>query len=158
MAANQGIAHVKLDFPPEDEQEVAFEHADLVFNNVDHSDMSYEVRVFLNNLSANDKTPRRRENGYAGRFVVFGHGGCMGESGHCDAKNSVRVSYDPIRKHPLAPQKRTVTITESLRKLLDNRQRLETVTLVTVSKNPLRKNRALNSDLFKHDSVTLETY
>ena len=62
--------------------------ADLVFSGVDHSQTSYEVRVFLNNPTADASTPRTAEHGYAGRFVVFGHGGCFGDEGHCEVPAS----------------------------------------------------------------------
>ena len=77
------IVHRELVFDPGQTQETAFSRADLVFEGVDHARDSYEVRVFLNNKSANEKTARSPETGYAGRFVVFGHSRCFGEQDHC---------------------------------------------------------------------------
>src|SRR5262245_49035451 len=61
-----------------------FSRADLVFYGVDHSGPSYEAWIFLNNPEATLDTPAEPAQGYAGRFTVFGHGGCYGEAGHCD--------------------------------------------------------------------------
>lgn len=154
-----GVQKVKLHFAPNGGQETSFSRADLVFTGVEHADMSYEVRVFLNNPKANHKTPRTTDAGYAGRFVVFGHGNCMGEEGHCDASATVTAAYDPVRDHPVTPQTRILTITDALgRVLAAPGHALETVTLVPVSKDPQRKNRGPTADLFKYKSVALETY
>jgi hypothetical protein len=59
-------------------------HGDVVFTEGDHSNLSYDVRLFLNNPTATVSTPRTAEHGYAGRFTIFGHGGCYGDEGHCD--------------------------------------------------------------------------
>jgi hypothetical protein len=47
---------------------------------------SYEVLVFLNNPRATDSTAHDVEHGYGGRFVIFGHGGCYADVGHCDVR------------------------------------------------------------------------
>ncbi|MGH8896158.1 MAG: hypothetical protein ACRDZ4_03825 [Egibacteraceae bacterium] len=92
-----------------EEGEAAFSRADVVFTGVDHSSVSYEVRLSLNNPSADVATPRTPEAGYAGRFTVFGHGGCYGDSGHCDVPSA---STDPTYlrpAHPLTPLDTYVT-------------------------------------------------
>lgn len=154
-----GIRHVKLPFDPGASQETTFTRADLVFTGVDHSDMSYEVRVFLNNRKADHTTPRSAEAGYAGRFVVFGHGNCFGEAGHCEVAGSVQGEIDRQRQHPLTPQTRILTITEPLRGVLKApKKRLQTLTLVPISKNPNRADCGPTPDLFKYQAVTLRTY
>src|SRR4029077_834020 len=103
--------------------------ADLVFENVDHSDISYEVRVFLNNRSADEATPRSQEEGYAGRFVVFGHGGCYGSQGHCDVPAQPRQQADLRPPHPLTGHTKIVTITKPLQTILaSNVKGLESIT------------------------------
>ena len=79
------IKHLDLTFEAGPEQETAFTRADLVFTGVDHSSLSYEVRVFLNNTDVDDETPCIPEVGYAGSFSVFGHGNCFGDIGHCES-------------------------------------------------------------------------
>src|SRR5215217_7560486 len=82
--AAPGVLVADVSFRPTSPEEGRFTRADLVFSGVDHSETSYEVRVFLNNPTADASTPRGAEHGYAGRFVVFGHGGCFGDEGHCE--------------------------------------------------------------------------
>src|SRR5215471_2746066 len=80
-----------------------FSRADLVFDGVDHSGVSFEARVFLNNPSASEQTAKTSENGYAGSFHIFGHGGCYGDdASHCDIRSAPRP-YDPRPAHPLTP-------------------------------------------------------
>ena len=157
------ILHHDLAFDPGTTRETAFRRADLVFEGVDHAQGSYEVRVFLNNKRANDKTARSPETGYAGRFVVFGHGRCFGEEDHCEPALAAppAQTIDPSggHRHPMAPQTRIVTITEPLRRILSAPgKRLETLTFVPVSKAPRRDQRGLAPGLFKYDRVSLRTY
>ena len=59
-----------LEVPKHPEKEVDFDHADLQFHQVDHSGHSYEVRVYLNNHDATEKTGRDPATGYAGSAVA----------------------------------------------------------------------------------------
>ncbi len=136
-----------------------FTRADLVFEGVDHSDMSYEVRVFLNNPAANEKTARTAQNGYAGRFVIFGHGKCFGDLGHCDIPTGPRRAFDRRPAHPLLPQTKLVTVTEALQRVLAASEKgLESITLVPVSQDPIRKRHRLAPDLFHFTGMSLRTY
>ena len=140
-------------------QETSFTRADLVFTGIDHSGISYEVRVFLNNTGAHHKTPRDPVDGYAGRFVVFGHGDCFGDVGHCDVPAAASGGSDRHLQHPITPQKKTVTITEPLLRVLEDSEKgLETVTLVPVSKVPKQSERGPAPEALKHPSVSLRTY
>ncbi len=113
-----------------------FTRADLVFTGVDHSGGSYEVVVFLNNTGATDTTAHDIEQGYGGRFVIFGHGGCFGDAGHCDVPPA-RPSDDLRPPHQLTPTTTIVTITAALRHVLaTNADGLTTVTLVPVAITP----------------------
>lgn len=157
------IVHRDLTFEPGTTQETAFSRADLVFEGVDHARDSYEVRVFLNNKSADEQTARSPETGYAGRFVVFGHGRCFGEQDHCEPALAAAPAQaiDPSggHQHPLAPQTRILTITEPLRRILSAPgKRLKTLTFVPISKAPRREQRGLAPGLFKYDRVSLRTY
>jgi hypothetical protein len=154
-----GILIADLHFRPAELDISALTRADLVFDGVDHSGMSYEVRAFLNNPEADETTPRTLEQGYGGRFVVFGHGGCYGDLGHCDIPAESRPSYDLRLAHSLMPETKIVTVTEALEHVLqEGNGELTSVTLVPTSKDPLIESRGLTEDLFKFDSVELRTY
>jgi nucleoside-diphosphate-sugar epimerase len=135
-----------------------FTRADLVFTGVDHSGISYEVLVFLNNRTATDTTAHDVKNGYGGRFVTFGHGGCYGDVGHCDAP--AERSADDLRPpHPLTPNTTVVTVTKALQYVLANNAKgLETVTLVPVALTPRPEDSKITPDLFRFDEVVLRTY
>jgi tyrosinase len=158
------IVHRALAFERGPAEETSFTRADLVFEGVDHAQGSYEVRVFLNNPKADETTARSAETGYAGRFVVFGHGRCFGAEGHCDSKIAAPPrsgTLDPAggRQHPLTPQTRILTITEPLRRVLDaSGKRLESLTLVPIAKTPRRADSGLAAGLFKCSRVSLRTY
>jgi hypothetical protein len=159
----RAIVHRDLSFEPGPAQESAFKRADLVFEGVDHARDSYEVRVFLNNKDANEDTARSPETGYAGRFVVFGHGRCFGEPDHCEPATVTTPAHaiDPSggHQHPLTPQTRILTITEPLRRILNSPgKRLKTLTFVPISKGPRRERRGLAAGLFKYARVSLRTY
>jgi hypothetical protein len=136
-----------------------FNRADLLFSGVNHSGLSYEVRVFLNNPDATSETPRDVAHGYAGRYSIFGHGGCFGDEGHCDVPPPHADPTDLRPPHQLTPQMTTVTITEALQHVLaEDRNGLRTVTLVPVSKAPRQADRAKTAPEWHFDSVHLETY
>lgn len=148
---------VDLPFPGEVEP-IPFTRADLVFAGVDHSNLSYEVRAFFNNLTATADTPRTPEQGYAGRFTIFGHGGCFGGDGHCDPPAPVVDPTDLRGPHPLTPQNTYVTVTKALRRILADGGSLQTVTLVPVSMAPRQADRKPAPELFTFTDVSLQTY
>jgi hypothetical protein len=95
-----------------------FYRSDLIIHGLDHSGPSYEGRVFINNPQADYDTPNDSTQGYTGTFFVFGHGGCMGDEGHCDIhRPSARFNLIP---NPLVPEKISVIITEKLKELGKN--------------------------------------
>lgn len=162
-SSKDAIVYLDLTYDPGPEQETSFARADLVFEQVDHGQTSYEVRVFLNNKKATDKTARSSETGYAGRFVVFGHGRCFGAEGHCDSSTAVTsgrtVGHNGTRQHPLTPETMILTITKPLRRILSAPgKRLETLTMVPISKAARRGDRGLAAGLFKCGRVSLRTY
>jgi hypothetical protein len=148
---------VDLRFPAEEGQ-APFSRADVVITGVDHSGVSYEVRLFLNNPAATAGTPRTAEQNYAGRFTVFGHGGCYGDEGHCEVPAPSADPTDLRLAHPLTPLDTYVTITDALRRVLAHDGRLQTVTLVPVSITPRRADRKPAPELLHFADVTLRTY
>jgi tyrosinase len=90
-----------------------FYRADLEIDGVTHAGPSYEGRIFLNNPGATKDTETTLANGYAGSFHIFGHGGCLGDEGHCEVKESTDA-YDYRTPNPLTPAQKRVTITQAL--------------------------------------------
>lgn len=120
-----------LELPAERER---IARADLVFYGVDHSGPTYEARVFLDNPGATDETPMDAENGYAGSYTVFGHGGCFGADGHCAPKDRYVDEFDRRPPHPLTPLTVTVTITDALARVKKQQARVHVVAVVRKSK------------------------
>lgn len=135
-----------------------FTRADVVVTGVDHSGCSYEVRLFLNNPGADGSTPRDATTGYAGRFHVFGHGGCFGDVGHCDVPPPSHDPTDLRPPHPLTPLSTYVTVTAALRRLLDAGEGLETLTMVPLSLPPRRSASQPAPELFHYETVDVRTY
>jgi tyrosinase len=90
-----------------------YTRADIEFEGVDHSGSSYEARVYLNNAEAGPDTEPTADNGYAGSFHVFGHGGCYGDQGHCDVVP--RGPYDPRPPHGLSTTRKVVIATDAIK-------------------------------------------
>ncbi|HET9197146.1 MAG TPA: hypothetical protein VFN92_02685 [Solirubrobacterales bacterium] len=91
-----------------------FSAADLIFYDVEHAGPSFEALVFLNPPEVEADSPRDPEVGYAGSFVVFGHGGCFGEEGHCDVPKEGKDPFDNRPLHPLTPLTKMVDVTAAL--------------------------------------------
>ena len=108
-----------------------YRRADLVFLGLDHGGPSLEVRIFFNNPQADRDTPTTPENGYAGHFAIFGHGGCFGDEGHCDVPGQ-RRPHDHRPQHPLTPFTKHVVVTDAVRRALDAGTHDITVTIVPV--------------------------
>jgi tyrosinase len=135
-----------------------FTRADVVVTNVDHSGCSYEVRLFFNHPDADGSTPRDEASGYAGRFHVFGHGGCFGDVGHCDVPPPSIDPTDFRPPHQLTPMSTYVTVTAALRRLLLVGEDLESLGMVPLSLPPVRTDGRLAPDLFRYETVDLRTY
>ena len=103
--------------------------ADIEFYDVDHAGASYEGRVYLNNPDADAGTAKTAEAGYAGSYHVFGHGGCLGDPGHCEVRP--RRPYDPRPAHPLTKAKKVVIATDAVREAIE-RDGNATVTVVPI--------------------------
>ena len=133
-----------------------FHRADLVFYGLDHSGLSYEVRIFFNRPDATADTPKTAEQGYVRSFYLFGHGGCAGQPGHCDVPDS-RRPFDRRPQHQLTPATRWVTVTEATRQAMAAGREL-TVTLVPVVASASRARRDEDADIMALDHVSLVTY
>jgi tyrosinase len=111
-----------------------FHHADLEIGGIKHTGSSYEGLVYIDNPGANAGTGKDEEAGYAGSFHVFGHGGCFGAEGHCDAPDE-RRRFD---NRPLARairMKKRVDITEALRRAAASRAEIQ-LTIVARTSDP----------------------
>ena len=94
--------------------------AHLQLNQVKHPKDSFEIRVFLNTPSADEKTPTTDNPNYAGSFFVFGHGICQGSAGHCDPPAKRPDPFDLRAPHHLEPFQLSLEATESIRTALAN--------------------------------------
>jgi tyrosinase len=101
---------------------------DIEFHDVDHAGPSYEGRVYLNHPEADESTGYDHPS-YAGSYHVFGHGGCLGDPGHCDVEP--RREYDPRPAHPLTRARKVVIANDSGRRLLEAASEV-TVTVVPI--------------------------
>lgn len=105
---------VPIDFAGPDHR---FNRIDLEIDGIFHGEASYEGRIFFNHANADRNTPRTAENGYAGSFYIFGHGGCLGDAGHCEVNEDSREPYDFRPPHPLTPAVKQVTVTQPLQEI-----------------------------------------
>jgi hypothetical protein len=108
----------------------SYRRVDLVFDGVDHSGHSYALRIFFNNPDATENIDRSPENGYAGSVYVFGHGGCFGDTGHCDVP-AERGTFDLRPQHQLTPAKMWLEVTDVIRQIAQRNERL-VITVVPV--------------------------
>ena len=154
----KGILTSGIKFEQSDSPEPAFKRADLVFSDVNHGKDSYEVWAYLNNPKASDRTPRDIKKGYAGRFIVFGHGGCFGGPGHCDFMLRKYSPYDLRYRHPLTPVTKIITVTRALNHVLEADKSLETVTLVPIVKKAKQKECGRDSSIMKFEEMELRLY
>jgi hypothetical protein len=103
-------------------------HVELVFSGVEQAGPSYEGRVFLNHIDADESTPRTADMGYAGSFHVYGYGE-VAPPAMANAKRT-RVAG------PIAPIEKRVRADEAaVRAAIHDSDEL-TVTVVTVAVDP----------------------
>jgi tyrosinase len=101
---------------------------DIEFHEVDHAGASYEGRVYINKPDADENTGYD-DASYAGSYHVFGHGGCLGDEGHCDVEP--RRMYDPRPAHPLTKAKKVVICNDAVNTALKEYSEV-TVTVVPI--------------------------
>jgi hypothetical protein len=131
-----------------------FTRADLVFYGVEHRGPSFEARVFLNASDAKVDTGLDLESGYAGSFIVFGHGGCYGDSGHCEVPPEPRDPFDKRPPHGMSPLTKLVEITDALKHA---RSSGNTVGVTVVPVRPGRE-RAREADVLFFTGLRLLSY
>lgn len=131
-----------------------FSGGQLIFYEVDHSGDSFEARVFVNNPDAAIDTPREPEHGYAGSFVIFGHGGCVGDEGHCDVPVKAKDPFDSRALHALTPQTKTVDVGEALRRVHSDGDSI-VVTVLAILAGPEKVELA---DVLEFSAMRLVTY
>jgi hypothetical protein len=131
--------------------------ADLEIDGIDHSGASYEGRVFLNNPEANQDTPRNLKNGYVGSIYVFAHGGCYGDSGHCEIRKERRL-YDYRSSNPLLPIKKRLIITIALSKMTKGTKDIRVTIVPILSRNLPTRNISDFEDVVKIDTIKILTY
>ena len=130
-----------------------------VISGVPHRASSYEVRLFFNNKKANAETPRSVEQGYAGRFVIFGHGGCFGDAGHCAVPVRDETMVNRQYQHPLDKKTIQLTITPALEHVLESKSGgVSTMTLVTTQIAAAKKDCCPADGLFDCDKMSLNLY
>ena len=132
-----------------------FLRADIIFDGLDHSGASFEARIFINNPDADATTELTAQNRYAGKFHIFGHGGCFGDVGHCEVRGTPRP-YDPRPAHPLTPIRKVVIATDALRKELKRGNKPLTLTIVPVVSSGT--DRCDYENVLKFDRVSVVTY
>ncbi len=133
-----------------------FVRADLEFDGVDHGGVSFEARVFLDNEAATADTPQDLDHGYAGSFNIFGHGGCLGDPGHCDIRGLPRL-YDPRPANPLTPARKIVIVTEAIRHMIKVRKK-KTLIVKIVPVITSGTKRCDYKNVLKLDQITLQIY
>jgi hypothetical protein len=128
--------------------------ADLEISGIYHGEASYEGRVFLNNPKADQTTARTPENGYAGSFYVFGHGGCLGDAGHCEVQGH-REPYDFRNPHPLTLAKKRVDVTKAVQEAArTDKEATVTIVPVITAANELCD----TNEVFRFEAMRLVSY
>ena len=129
--------------------------ADLEISGIFHGESSYEGRIFFNNPKATAATAKTARSGYAGSFHIFGHGGCLGDPGHCEVNEHNRDAFDFRYPHPLTPARKRIDVTKALQEAA-KRGRTVTVTIVPVVTAANRLCDTVN--VFRCENMQFVTY
>jgi hypothetical protein len=135
---------------PVPHHEVPFAEASLEFEDLRHDGPSFSVYLYFDNPDVDAEAGEAGER-FAGSFLVFGHGDCWGDTGHCDLPEGPIHEFDDRSPHPLTPINLAVDCTEALRGLGDVEE--TTVTALAYSIDPEKKEEVL-----KFGRLTLVTY
>jgi hypothetical protein len=130
-----------------------YARVDLELLGVDHSGSSYEGRIFVNNPSADENTERSAAAGYVGSYHIFGHGGCLGDLGHCDVRP--RRAFDPRPGHPLTRARKVVIAGDALREAMTEDKVTVTIVPVVLSVGPKSGH---GDDIVRIEAVRIVTY
>jgi tyrosinase len=129
--------------------------ADIEMYGVDHGGASYEGRLYLNNPDANDKTGYEDPT-YAGSYHIFGHGGCLGDPGHCDVED--RRMYDPRPAHPLTKAKKVVVATDAVKRAIEEGGEVTVTVVPIIEPLPYDVDPKYTADPLEIDYVRIITY
>ena len=125
---------------------------DLVFYGVDPSGPSYQARVFVNRPDADENTSTDDES-FAGRYTVFGHGGCFGDDeDHCAPPPAAPDPFDLRPPTGIPRQTKAVTVTPALAARLGEPVRFTVVAVVVTDAG--QENR----DVMRFDEVQVIAY
>lgn len=112
-----------------------YARADLIFDGVDHSQASYEARIYIDAPDAELATGRDHP-AYAGSFHIFGHGGCFGDLGHCDVPTEPQGPFDLRGPHQLTPATKVVIVTDALKRIIATAADKGSITVTVVVAAP----------------------
>ena len=93
-----------------------FSSAYLEIGGIKHTGSSWEGLVYVNNPDATLATGADATAGYVGSFHVFGHGGCFGAAGHCEAPHE-RRRFDNRPLNRAIRMKKRLDVSAALRTL-----------------------------------------
>jgi hypothetical protein len=158
MTKNVYVSEALVVPPRDDDRD--FYRADLQFHGLDHSNASYEGRVFVNRPRVDASTPLDSSEGYAGSYFVFGHAGCWGDEGHCEIPKGPLTAYDLRPPHELEPQLAVLPVTDQVR-ALDNEARKAvriTVLAVPAESAPPLTFADVEDDVLRFERLVLVTY
>jgi tyrosinase len=120
--------------------------AEVRLHNVIQPNLSFGIRVFLNQPDANVNTPVTGNDHYAGYMAFFGHGECIGGPAHCDPPAASRQGFDRRPSHHNTPRNFKLDVTDCVKKLRTNGHSDLKVTLVAMSPDPNRTVKDLRLD------------
>ena len=98
-------------------------------------------------------SPREPAEGFVGVFTVFGHGGCVGDEGHCDVETNLGDPFELRLPRGLAPVTKAVELSAEAVKRLTGEQFTVTVVAVEPSEQGPRE-----SDALEFEGWRLATY
>lgn len=135
-----------------------FKAAQLIFYDVYHSGPSFRALAFFNAPEADAETPLDPAAGYAGHFTIFGHGGCVGDEGHCKVPEVWKDPFDRRPLHALTPQTKTINVTDALKQVCADEGADHEHLRVTVLPIMPGKERAALSDVLFFSAMRLVTF
>jgi tyrosinase len=146
----------KVSPPPLDATglDAEFYRADIEVHGIEHGGATYQARIFLNNPRATERSAMTAETGFAGTFHIFGHGGCLGDPGHCDVV--ARDPHDPRPAHPLTPAHKIITATDAIRRALQSSDEIRITFVPVIMSTTPAVGRP--DDVLKFDQVRIITY
>lgn len=107
--------------------------AELRLHRVIQPNLSYGMRIFINQPDANKNTPIEGNDNFAGYVAFFGHGDCIGGPGHCDPPALNKRLFDRRPVHHNAPRDFKIDVTQTVQKLKAKGAKDLKVTVVVMS-------------------------